>query len=89
MYYTSTRGCRGAVDSSTAIAQGIASDGGLFAPHEIPAVTAEDLVSYKNNSYIENAKKILALYLTDFTEKEIAESVDSAYVSSTLMKSFP
>lgn len=81
MYYTSTRGCRGAVDSSTAIAQGIASDGGLFSPHEIPTVTIDDLLSYKALSYQEAAKSILSLYLTDYTKEEISESVDKAYNS--------
>ena len=81
MHYTSTRGCRGAVDSSAAIAHGIASDGGLFVPHEFPAVSTDELLEFKKSSYQETAKKILSLYLADYTYEEISESVDKAYVS--------
>ncbi len=79
MHYSSTRGLRGAVSSSAAIAQGIASDGGLFVPGEIPALTADNLCELKKLSYQETAKKILALYLDDYSEQEISECVDNAY----------
>ena len=81
MQYTSTRGCRGAVNSSAAIAQGIASDGGLFVPQEIPTVSTEDLTALKGLSYQECAKKILGMFLTDYKDKEISDAVDDAYKS--------
>ncbi len=81
MYYISTRGQRGAVNSSTAIAQGISSDGGLFVPQEIPRITAGQLKTLKNKSYQETAKEILAMFLTDYTKEEISDAVDDAYKS--------
>ncbi len=79
MLYISTRGDRGAVSSSTAIAQGIASDGGLFVPQEIPKITSEDLFALKGLSYQDTAQRILSIYLTDYSEEEIKESVSKAY----------
>ncbi len=81
MHYISTRGQRGAVNSSTAIAQGISSDGGLFVPQEIPRIAATQLLDFKNMSYQDTAKSILSMYLDDFTDEEISDAVDSAYKS--------
>ena len=44
MKYISTRGIsRAAVSSATAIKQGLASDGGLFMPTEIPKINIDFL----------------------------------------------
>ncbi len=79
MFYTSTRDNRVKVTSAEAIAQGISKDGGLFVPTEIPKISKEFVESLVPLSYIERAKKILALYLTDFSEDEIAMCVEGAY----------
>lgn len=79
MRYTSTRDKSVDVSSSWAIAQGISADGGLFVPVEIPKLSLDDISSMANMSYVERAKRVLSLYLTDFTEEELAYCVEGAY----------
>ncbi len=79
MLYTSTRDKSIRVESSVAIAHGISKEGGLFVPEEIPKIGLDDISRLVNCSYIERAKEILSLYLTDFTEDEIDYCVNGAY----------
>lgn len=79
MFYTSTRDKSLNVTSAEAITRGISSEGGLFVPCEIPAVSLDFIASMKDMSYKERAKKVLALYLTDFTADEISGFVEGAY----------
>lgn len=81
MFYTSTRDRSIRVDSSQAIARGISAEGGLFVPEEIPRITMDDIKALAGCDYIERAKKILALYLTDFTAEELDSCVKGAYGS--------
>ena len=79
MLYTSTRDKSVKVESAYAIAQGISKDGGLFVPTEIPQIDKAFIDSLVPLSYIERAKKVLSLYLTDFTSEEIDMCVSGAY----------
>lgn len=79
MLYTSTRDKNVHVSSSQAIAQGISKDGGLFVPEEIPQIDKAFIDSLVGLDYISRAKKVLSLYLTDFTEEEIENCVSGAY----------
>ena len=79
MNYTSTRNDTLSVSSSFAIANGISEEGGLFIPTEIPKVSSEFIESLVPLSYIERARKVLSLYLTDFTKEEIDEDTLGAY----------
>lgn len=79
MYYTSTRNKQLKVTSSEAITKGISEEGGLFVPCEIPKLSLSDLEQMTKMSYIERAKKVLSLYLTDFTAEEIDYCVSGAY----------
>ncbi len=79
MLYTSTRDKNVQVTSAQAIAQGISVDGGLFVPTEIPAIDKAFVDSLVPLDYISRAKKVLSLYLTDYTEEEIAYCVEGAY----------
>lgn len=79
MFYTSTRDKSIRVTAATAIAKGISSEGGLFVPTEIPSVSLDDIKSFCSLSYIDRAKKILKLYLTDFTDEELSMCVEGAY----------
>ena len=79
MVYTSTRDKSLRVSSAEAITKGISEDGGLFVPCEIPSVSLDFIASLQNLSYQERAKKVLALYLTDFTPEEISAFVEGAY----------
>ncbi len=79
MFYTSTRDKSLKVTASEAITKGISKEGGLFVPCEIPTLTLGDLNEMIPMSYIERAKKVLSLYLTDFTPEEIDYCVSGAY----------
>ncbi len=78
MMYTSTRS-RMNIQSSEAIAKGIAPDGGLFGPAEFPAFTEEDIQKLIPMDYKDRAAYVLGRYLTDFTADEIAHCVRGAY----------
>ncbi len=79
MFYTSTRNKNLKVTSSEAITKGISDEGGLFVPCEIPQLSTDDISAMVGMSYKERAKKILSLYLTDFTKDEIEYCVEGAY----------
>lgn len=67
------------VQSSTAIAQGISEEGGLFVPEFIPTLSYENIQSMCKMSYIEKAEYILSKFLTDFTSEELSDCVNNAY----------
>ncbi len=79
MLYTSTRDKSIKVESAVAIAHGISKEGGLFIPVEIPKISKDDINELVGMDYIGRAKKILSLYLTDFSEDEIDYCVNGAY----------
>ena len=79
MKYQSTRGYDEEIDSAEAILKGIATDGGLFIPEEIPRVTKKFLAELPSLSYKERAQEILALFLTDYSGRELEECVSGAY----------
>ena len=79
MKYNSTQDKSKSVLSAQAIAQGISQDGGLFVPESFPRLSSDELRAMLSMSYRDRAKSIIAKYLTDFTEEEIADCVDSAY----------
>lgn len=76
--YKSTRGKEEAVTASRAILQGLAKDGGLFVPTEIPKLTLS-LSELAKLSYQETAYEVMKLFLTDFTEEELKHCIKSAY----------
>ncbi|MCD8048963.1 MAG: threonine synthase [Clostridia bacterium] len=81
MRYVSTRDEKVSVSSAEAIVQGLSHEGGLFLPESIPSVSLDEIGSMASMTYNERAKKILPLFLTDFTAEEIANCVDSAYTT--------
>lgn len=79
MNYNSTRNKKLEVTASRAINDGISKEGGLFVPENIPVCDKQFFDSLVNLDYIGRAKKILPLYLTDFSEQEIESCVMGAY----------
>ena len=80
LLYKSTRNSEKKVTASEAILKGLAEDGGLFVPEQIPTldVTMEEL---KNMTYQETAYAVMKQFLTDFTEEELKHCINSAYDS--------
>ena len=72
LIYTSTRNANEKATASQAILKGLADDGGLFVPNEIPVleVSVEELAEM---SYQETAYEVMKLFLTDFTEEELIQ----------------
>ena len=80
MKYVSTRNKKGkALTSAEAILQGLAKDGGLLVPENIPQIKIEEIKNLKNMRYEDRAVEILKKYLTDYTEEELKESAELAY----------
>ena len=78
LLYRSTRGAKEAVTASKAILQGLAADGGLFVPDQIPAldIPVEKLAEM---SYQEVAYEVMSRFFTDFTEEELKYCISHAY----------
>ncbi len=81
MEYTSTRNNALRVSASFAIANGISAEGGLFVPTQIPRVSPAFIGALAAQSYIDRAKSVLSLYLTDYTPEELAADIEGAYGS--------
>lgn len=79
MKYISTRGNFKPVESAEAIKLGMVPDGGLFIPEEIPVLTAEQIGAMAKKDYQELAKEVIGLFLTDYSQEEIADCVSNAY----------
>ena len=76
--YRSTRGGGEPVTASRAILQGLAQDGGLFVPTQVPRLESsfEELAAME---YRDVAYEVMKLLLTDFTEQELRGCIDRAY----------
>ena len=80
MNYISTRGIdNGGVSSAEAIKRGLAKDGGLYMPEEIPSIDKEFIKELTSLSYPERAAKVLSLFLTDYTYEELLDDARGAY----------
>ncbi len=80
MLFQSTRGiAKEKIQSSTAIKQGLASDGGLFVPESIPTLTNDEILALCKDTYPVRAAKILAKFLTDYTYDELLSDCEKAY----------
>jgi threonine synthase len=79
MNYISTRNNQCAVSASFAIANGISAEGGLFVPEAIPQVDAAFIEGLAPLDYAARARKILPLFLTDYTEDELFAYTAAAY----------
>lgn len=88
MKYISTRGAHSqGVSSAYAIKTGLASDGGLFMPEEIPTINIEYIEELANLSYPERAARVLSLFLTDYTYDELYADASAAYSSEKFIPS--
>ena len=80
MLYKSTRSQAVASHSAAQIIkQGLAADGGLFVPEEIPSLSMAEIEALCRESYPARAAKILAKFLTDYTYEELLADCEAAY----------
>lgn len=78
IFYRSTRGNEKRVTASQAILQGLAEDGGLFVPEQLP-VFDRTMDEFAAMTYQETAYEVMKLLLTDFTEEELKNCINNAY----------
>ena len=78
--YQSTRGGETGVSASMAILQGLAKDGGLFMPTEIPKLDVP-MERLSAMTYQETAYEVMKLFLTDYTQEELKSCIARAYDS--------
>ena len=74
------------VSSAQAIASGIAPDGGLFTPTEIPRLTSADLTNFQKFSYSSLAAEILSRFMNDFTKEELFSYAQAAYDTGRFLR---
>lgn len=63
--YLSTRGGSYGLSFEDVVLKGLASDGGLFIPEEIPALPSDWQTKWRNHSFQELAYEIFSLYISD------------------------
>ncbi|MCR4762569.1 MAG: threonine synthase [Lachnospiraceae bacterium] len=76
--YQSTRGNGERITASQAILNGIATDGGLYVPTQVPAFD-RPVSAFAGLSYKETAFAVLKQFLTDYTDEELTACIDGAY----------
>ncbi len=76
--YNSTRGGESGISASRAILEGISKDGGLFMPDHFPALD-KSLRELADMDYRGVAYEVMKLFLTDYTEEELKNCINSAY----------
>ena len=79
MNYYSTRDRELRISGAEAVKMGLSRDGGLLTPESIPQIDRAFLEGLVNARYQTRAAKVMALYLTDYTEKELAAFAENAY----------
>lgn len=78
--YNSTRNNDVKVTASQAILKGLADDGGLFVPQNIPTLD-KSIKELSAMTYQEVAYEVMKLFFTDFTEEELKNCINKAYDS--------
>lgn len=79
MIYHSSRDITVEIPAAEAICKGLADDGGLFVPENIPHLSLDEIVALGEMDYAERAAKIIGLYLTDFRQNELRDCTKKAY----------
>ena len=80
MNYISTRGKAPDLTFEQAMLTGLARDGGLYVPSEVPVMSAAEIAALANQPYEEVAFRVMRPYLGDtFTDDEFREIIAKAY----------
>ena len=78
--YRSTRSNDAPITSSQAIIRGLAPDGGLYVPTQLPRLQTP-LEALAQMDYRQVAYEVMKEFLTDFTEEELKACIEGAYDS--------
>lgn len=77
--YNSTRDKTCRVTAAHAIVHGLAPDGGLFVPEELPKLSLAQIEAFSKTDYRGRAEELLSLFLDEFDRAEIKRIVSAAY----------
>lgn len=79
--YFSTRSSQKTLSFEEAVIEGLAPDGGLYIPEEIPSVSADTLIKWKNLKFAELALEVLSLYIPEeeIPRGDLAELTERSY----------
>ena len=82
MHYVSTRGQAPTLSFEEAMLTGLARDGGLYVPAEIPQMSAGDIAALAGLSYEEVAFRVMRPFTGDaFSDEVFADLIAKAYAS--------
>ena len=79
MQYVSTRNKEQKCSAAQAIAQGLATDGGLLIPEVLPKLAPNGLKTMADMSYQQRAVYVMGSFLDDFTASELSMFASRAY----------
>ena len=78
-YYSTRDSEKKDYSAPEAICKGLAPDGGLFIPEEIPTLTKEEINAFYGYEYNQIAAEILYKFFPELGKEEIAEELDTAF----------
>lgn len=81
MQYISTRGGIAPLPFTQAVLMGLALDGGLLLPHEIPAVDSETLTTWQTLSYPELAFEVMSRFIDDIPASDLQDLINRSYAT--------
>ncbi|WP_156760136.1 threonine synthase [Microbacterium karelineae] len=81
MRYISTRGGAEPLSYCETLLEGLAPDGGLAVPEQMPQVDGETLEAWRALSYPDLATEVLGLFATDIPREDLARMTADAYAS--------
>ncbi|KAJ3174797.1 threonine synthase [Geranomyces variabilis] len=83
MLYRSTRGHSSGLSFEDAVFAGLAPDGGLYVPHDIPTVTPDQLAAWKDLSFPDLATSIFRLFIAqdEIPDADLADIVRRSFAT--------
>jgi len=83
MKYISTRGKIKPVSFTEAVMMGLATDGGLLLPTELPVIDDQTLAHWKSLSYPDLALAVMSRFIDDIPEAELQTLITCSYQTFT------
>src|ERR1700675_978252 len=81
MLYISTRGGARPQPFTEILLEGLAPDGGLFVPEDLPRLSPADLAAMRGMNYRELAFAILSKFADDIPASDLKRLVDNTYTA--------
>ncbi|MCB2181813.1 MAG: threonine synthase [Desulfobulbaceae bacterium] len=83
MKYISTRGGIAPISFKEAVMMGLATDGGLLLPENMPQVSDETIQAWRGMSYPDLAHDVMSLFIDDIPAGDLKDLVDRSYSTFT------